>query len=154
VPRRDEIPAEWADRAIARAPQPADRRTREGPTATQVEAEQPDFLDRLATGINAYRRARGLEPLAPDDRLDALADGHSRAMAASRRLSHDGFRERLLHTGSRMCVENVARNFRTVDGVLQGWQASPGHLRNLLEPEVTHMGLANRDRFVTLFACR
>ena len=108
----------------------------------------------LARLINDYRRDQGLEPLDFATDLDGLAWAHTNAMADEGRLSHDGFRDRHLRTGSRICVENVARNFRTPQALLEGWQRSPSHQRNLLEPQVGRMAIAARERYVTFFACR
>ena len=97
---------------------------------------------------------RGLAPLAAAEDLDRIADEHSGAMADVKRLSHEGFRSRLQRTRSSLCVENVAWNYRTPEALLDGWRASPAHHRNLLEPDVTRMGLATATRYVTFFACR
>jgi uncharacterized protein YkwD len=74
-------------------------------------------------------------------------------MATERRLSHDGFRSRFDRTSARICVENVGWNFPFPEAQLEGWRASPGHHRNLLEPKVARMGLSMAGRYVTFFAC-
>lgn len=111
------------------------------------------YVRHLAQLINEYRGYNGLRPLdlAPD--LSALASEHSAKMAEYRRLSHDGFRDRLDRTSARLCVENVGMNFQDPETELDGWRASPGHNRNLLEPKVTRMGIAMSRTFVTFFAC-
>ncbi|MFO1328587.1 MAG: CAP domain-containing protein [Rubrivivax sp.] len=112
------------------------------------------FTRQLARLINEYRAHHGLAPLAAAEDLDRIADEHSGAMADVKRLSHEGFRSRLQRTRSSLCVENVAWNYRTPEALLDGWRASPAHHRNLLEPDVTRMGLATATRYVTFFACR
>lgn len=112
------------------------------------------FTQHLAQRINDYRLANGLAPLSWSDELAALAAEHSQEMAAQRQLSHNGFRDRRKRTASRICVENVAHNFPTVETLLAGWRHSPGHQRNLVEPKVERMGLAATARYVTFFACR
>lgn len=114
----------------------------------------PGLTEHLAERINTYRAEHGLAPLAWSADLTDLAAAHSREMAASRRLSHDGFRDRRAHTQSTLCVENVAHNFPTAETLLDGWRRSPGHHRNLLEPGVVRMGIATTARYVTFFACR
>jgi uncharacterized protein YkwD len=47
----------------------------------------------------------------------------------------------------------VGVNFPHPEAQLAGWQASPGHHRNLLEPKVARMGIATERSFVTFFAC-
>ena len=111
------------------------------------------YVRQLAALINEYRATRGLAPLelAPD--LSALASEHSLQMAEQRHLSHEGFRNRFDRTRARLCVENVGVNFPHAEAQLEGWRASPGHHRNLLEPKVARMGIATSSRFVTYFAC-
>lgn len=112
------------------------------------------FTQQLARLINAYRALNGLEPLATEEQLEALAGEHSAQMTAARRLSHEGFRERAQLTRSKVCVENVGWNYRTPESLLEGWRQSPTHHRNLLEPRVSRMGVAIRSVYVTFFACR
>ena len=111
------------------------------------------YAQRLAELINAYRRDHGLAPLAVADDLASIASEHSVRMADQRRLSHDGFRSRFDRTQARICVENVGWNFPFPEAQLEGWRASPGHHRNLLEPKVARMGLAVSGPYVTFFAC-
>jgi uncharacterized protein YkwD len=122
------------------------------PTAQALPVDP--FVAELARLINDYRREQGLAPLGLADELARLAWAHTAEMADQGRLSHDGFRDRYMRTGSRVCVENVARNFRTPGALLEGWQRSPSHRRNLLEPKVVHMAIAAQARYVTFFACR
>lgn len=111
------------------------------------------YARRLADLINDYRRDHGLGPLAVVEDLKAIASEHSSRMASQRRLSHDGFRNRFERTNARICVENVGWNFPFPEAQLEGWRASPGHHRNLLEPKVGRMGLAVTGPYVTFFAC-
>lgn len=111
------------------------------------------YVEHLADLINAYRAHHGLAPLALASDLNTLAAEHSSNMAQARRLSHEGFRDRFDRTQARICVENVGVNFPHPEAQLAGWQASPGHHRNLLEPKVARMGLATTRSFVTFFAC-
>ena len=124
------------------------------PAMAAPDPTPEEFARELATLVNGYRAQYGLAPLRPSAMLDEIAGSHSVDMAAQRQLTHAGFRDRYEQTGSPICVENLARNFATPDAVLRGWQQSPGHDRNLLEPKVTRMGIAINSRYVTFFACR
>ena len=108
---------------------------------------------RVLEVVNEYRQRNGLAPLRIAEDLGSLAQAHSVKMADRRRISHDGFRERFNRTTSRICVENVGMNFPHPEAQVDGWRASPGHDRNLLEPRVTRVGIANNASFVTFFAC-
>ena len=115
-----------------------------------VEARYAENLLRL---INEYRGQLGLAPLAMAEHLSDLAAEHSEHMTQSGRLSHESFRQRLGRSGSRLCVENVGIGYPYPKAQLNGWIGSPGHKRNLLEPNVRLAGVAVRDAYVTFFAC-
>jgi uncharacterized protein YkwD len=125
------------------------------PAAMEAQADRLDspYARHMAQLINDYRVRNGLAPLVLATDLNALAAEHSSQMAEQRRLSHDGFRGRFDRTSSRVCVENVGVNFPHAEAQLDGWRASPGHHRNLLEPRVAKMGIAQSRSFVTFFAC-
>jgi uncharacterized protein YkwD len=119
----------------------------------RTDAHEP-FVTDLSRLINEYRLREGLPVLDVTADLGGIARHHSEAMAEQGRLSHDGFRDRFVQARSRICVENVARNFRTPQAVFDGWRHSPAHHRNLLEPKVSRMAIAASARYVTFFACR
>ena len=123
--------------------------------ATRVEtlAVSEGYVRHLGNLINDYRAGHGLQPLIPAENLVALADEHSAGMAAQRKLSHDGFRDRAQRTQSAVCVENVGWNYPSPETQLEGWRKSPTHDRNLLHPKVSRMGLAVNTRYVAFFAC-
>ncbi len=84
-----------------------------------------------------------------NDLLMQAASGHSRDMAAQNYFSHvsmDGRRlqDRVNATGYLWVAlgENIAAGYDTVSGVMAGWQASPGHCANLMNPRFTQMGVA------------
>ena len=112
-----------------------------------------DYAERVMHAVNAYRIEKGLPALLPAPALVALAAEHSSDMAARRRPSHDGFAQRFERTGAELCVENVAQGFRIPEQVLIGWRHVATHHRNLLEPRVRYLGLANTALYVTFFAC-
>jgi uncharacterized protein YkwD len=123
-----------------------------GPAPRQ-DTGAPDYAERVMHAVNAYRVEKGLPALLPAPALAALAAQHSSDMAARRRPSHDGFAQRFERTGAELCVENVAHGFRMPEQVLAGWRTVATHHRNLLEPRVRYLGLANTGLYVTFFAC-
>jgi uncharacterized protein YkwD len=122
-------------------------------TAPACAQPMDGFGSHLADLINRYRENQGLAPLTITQDLVTIATEHSTDMAVRRQLSHDGFYDRFDRTGSRICVENVGRNYPTAEALLDGWRHSPEHHRNLLEPKVSRMGIAADARYVTFFAC-
>jgi uncharacterized protein YkwD len=122
--------------------------------AAPAGAQSTDGFGRhLADLINRYRETHGLAPLVMTQDLVTLAPEHSSTMAKRRRLTHEGFDVMYRRTGSRVCVENVGSNHRTAETLMDGWRHSPDHLRKLLEPKVSRMGIAANVRYVTFFAC-
>ena len=99
--------------------------------------------------INAYRKSNGLKPLKLDATLSEAAKAHSRDLAKWDRISHygsDGSNpwDRVKRAGypAKLAAENVGTGQVTFEEVIKGWQASPGHNRNLLLADAEHMGIA------------
>jgi uncharacterized protein YkwD len=99
--------------------------------------------------INAYRKQNGLKPLKLNPELTDAAKAHSRDLAKWDRISHygsDGSNpwDRVKRTGykARLTAENVGTGQINFNEVMKGWEASPGHNKNLLTPDATHMGIA------------
>lgn len=111
------------------------------------------YGQRMADLVNAYRVRHGLRALELDATLSLLALEHSRAMAMAGRMSHDDFPSRARRSGFALCVENVGWNYRSPDAQVDGWRASPGHDRNLLDRRVERMGIGVASDYVTLIAC-
>lgn len=99
--------------------------------------------------INEYRKSKGLKPLKLNAELTAAAKAHSRDLAKWDRISHygsDGSNpwDRVKRTGyhARLAAENVGTGQISFKEVLRGWEESPGHNKNLLLSDATHMGIA------------
>jgi uncharacterized protein YkwD len=112
-------------------------------SGTRLDAEKARDL------VNAYRRQNGLRPLKLQPALTEAARSHARDLAKWDRISHfgsDGSNpwDRVKRAGynARLAAENVGTGQITIDEVMKGWEASPGHKKNLLLPEAEHMGIA------------
>ena len=88
--------------------------------------------------INTHRQSQGLAPLEQQSVIAAQSRQHSEAMALNRRLSHDGFQERVGAIAQTLTYrgagENVASNQGYADPAtqaVQGWLNSPGHRQNI-----------------------
>lgn len=99
--------------------------------------------------INQYRHDKGLKPLQLNAQLTEAAKAHSRDLAQWDRISHygsDGSNpwDRVKRAGyhARLAAENVGTGQVDFQEVLRGWKESPGHNKNLLLPDATHMGIA------------
>lgn len=122
-------------------------------TTIEPAGADPAFEARVLAIINAYRPQKGRAALEIHPRLHQLARQHSQRMAATNRISHDGYHQRIRQSGFAYCFENVGWNYRTPQALVQGWQRSAGHNRNLLQQRIRYAGLAKVGPYVTFFAC-
>lgn len=132
----------------------------DAPKGSWERAPKGAFNDRDYTGsrldpekarvlINAYRKQKGLRPLQLNSKLTLAAKLHSRDLAQWDRISHYGSDgsdpwDRVAKTGfsAKLAAENVGTGQITVEEVMKGWKKSPGHNKNLLLKDATHMGIA------------
>ena len=110
---------------------------------TDLDVEKARLL------VNAYRKQHGLKPLVLNAALTEAAKLHSRDLAKWDRISHygsDGSNpwDRVKRVGYRakVAAENVGTGQASIEEVLKGWEASPGHNKNLLLRDAEHMGIA------------
>jgi uncharacterized protein YkwD len=97
--------------------------------------------------LNATRAREHLPPLALLAGLTAAARAHCQDMAEHRFVAHNSptqgsTADRLQRAGLRsgLMLENVARGYGPRE-IFDGLMASPGHRANILNPEVTHVGI-------------
>jgi len=118
----------------------------------------PGLRENVLRQVNAARasgktcgreRMPPAPPLVWNDMLFSAAARHSADMARRNYFDHvspDGERIGARATAEgyswRAIGENIAGGDRTVNGTLRGWIASPGHCRNIMNPEYTEIGLA------------
>lgn len=95
-------------------------------------------------------------PLRLENRLSAAAQLHSEDMQATGTLSHVGSdgssvverAERQGYQWSKL-AENVAWGYEAVDAVVAGWLSSPGHCRNIMNPDYRELGVGLAGTFWT-----
>ncbi len=104
---------------------------------------------------NAFRAQNGLSEVTPNAVLAGEAQAFADYLARSGAFSHtaDGREpgQRAQAAGYRYCTlaENIAyeqdslgfRTDRLIQLFVSGWEGSPGHRRNMLNPDVTEMGV-------------
>jgi uncharacterized protein YkwD len=130
------------------------------------------YEQRVITATNAFRRDQGLSTLRPSARLVGIAQEHAANMARQDKFGDNDKNGHVLD-GKNMeyrikaggyafeCVgENVGYELRQQDDVasmMEGWKNSPGHRRNMLQADVTEIGVgaaqgkSGRWYFVQLF---
>ena len=123
------------------------------------EPDEPDLaaVEQIAfDSTNALRQAENLPPLIPDKLLAATAKRFATFMARNGLYGHEADGKtpgrRLQSAGYQYCYvsENIGYAFNTrgfttaalVHTFVEGWKNSPGHRRNMVEPEATNLGVA------------
>jgi len=118
------------------------------PPLPAATANRPESLtrDEIIAAINATRKANGAPDWTYNPRLEAAALSQARLMARQDKLSHDlgvTLRQRVTEAGYLGAVgENVAKGYKTLPHVIEGWLESQGHRNTLLSSKFTEFGLA------------
>lgn len=101
-----------------------------------------------AAATNRMRARTGLAPVKADPHLARVAAKHACDMALRGRMTHLGTKTtgpsmRLKQSGYQPTIsaENIAAGPFTLSRVLAEWNASPGHLDNILLPQVRDFGV-------------
>ena len=119
----------------------------------------PDLTEAARTIVertNQLRATTGAAPTARNPRLDAAAREFAEFMAGSGRYSHDADgrdpaqRARAQHYDFCLIAENIAYRYSSAGfetdelarGFFDGWAASPGHRRNMLDTDAAETGVA------------
>ncbi len=115
--------------------------------------------------VNQTRQAgckcgtRNMPPVAPlrlHEQLMTAAQLHSADQAGMQKMDHRGsdgssVGTRLTRSGYRWQAvgENIAWNYPDINAVTEGWFSSPGHCRNLMNPDYTVFGIGEKDLYWT-----
>ena len=124
------------------------------PLSSHPSADEKFLLD----ATNRERAAAGLQPLKWDDNLAAAARQHAQLMAHENFLLHQlpgepPLDERAAQAGAKyaMIAENIAVG-PNPEEIHDGWMHSPGHRKNILNGELTAIGIATTRGSGGLFA--
>jgi hypothetical protein len=112
----------------------------------------------LFEAVNRERAAEDLPPLQWDSALAAAARKHVLRMAEEPLLDHQyageaSLRDRAADAGAHFSflAENIAVS-DTVEALHMAWMHSPGHRYNILNPDITSIGIATVERRGFIFA--
>jgi uncharacterized protein YkwD len=126
-----------------------------GPYRPQQQADLTRAGKAIFDRINEFRRSKKLDAVVRDPRLDQTAQAFAEYMATTGKYGHfaDGrsSTDRATANGYEYCLleENIAMEFKSngyATGPLaqkfaKGWQNSPPHRQNILNPAVTQTGI-------------
>jgi uncharacterized protein YkwD len=94
-------------------------------------------------------RQSAAPPLVWDDKLERAAQRHANDMARKKFFSHTGSDKSTVSSRVdkekfvwMLVGENLADGYKSEADVVAGWMTSPGHCKNIMNPEFTHMGVA------------
>ena len=155
------------DRGAATEPGAPTPRTssRPGPDAARPDLRRVDDL--IVSRTNDFRAEQGRSKVKVNPELRATAEYFAAYMARTNRYGHtaDGRQasERAEQHGYAYCLvsENIAYQYSSAgfatgalaSGFVTGWKESPGHRKNMLDPDVTETGVAvARSASGTFFA--
>lgn len=117
------------------------------PAPARAAEDVQELVRQLIHHVNKVRLDHGLKPLAPEARLSAAAQIHSRVMAVhdcfDHRCAEDGaMTDRLARAGYRyrLAAENIAAGMADPAEVVEGWMNSAGHRKNILLAEAREVG--------------
>jgi uncharacterized protein YkwD len=130
------------------------------PRAAQTQpVSRPDagqVMNGIVEQTNAFRRAQGLKPTAPNGTLAGTAQEFADFMARTDRYGHDADgrqpSQRATAHGYAYCLvsENIGYQYSSIgfrsgdlaERLVEAWKRSPGHRHNMLEPDATETGVA------------
>ena len=106
--------------------------------------------------VNEIRSQQGLSTLTLNNTLSLSALNHSTEMQLNSHFSHKGlngsnFSQRAIETGYTGSPrgENIARGQQTASAVYNAWINSEGHKANILNSQITDMGLGRSGNYWT-----
>jgi uncharacterized protein YkwD len=119
------------------------------PTFYQDLSKPDTALDPAAAAsmISGYRSNNGLGAVTVDPELMRMASEQAHAMAAHDKMDHDigrPFQERIRNSPFKnsVAVENISAGYHTLAEAFSGWRDSPPHRANMLNHNVTRIGIA------------
>jgi uncharacterized protein YkwD len=145
--------------AFAQAVDAHDRETIKPPAAPPPKGETPDLAKAVQPVVdqtNEFRKQEKQPPVAVNKELTKAAEYFAGFMAKTGKYGHEADdkkpADRAKEHGYEYCIvlENIAYLYNsegfTVEslagGFVKGWKESPGHRKNMLDPDVTDTGVA------------
>jgi len=121
---------------------------REAPPAQPPTPPSSSYSQDVLRLTNVERTKAGLAPLANDDALARVAQEKARDMQANGYFSHtsptygspfDMMKQ--YGVSYSYAAENIAKGYRTPNDVVAGWMGSSGHRANILNANLTNLGV-------------
>lgn len=120
-----------------------------------TSSPSPAIKSAVVCLINQQRTSRGLGALRANSHLDLSAQRWTQTLVATHQFTHgSNFSARISAAGYDWSVagENIATGYRTAEAVVQAWMASPGHCRNILDPDYGAVGTGIVDAAISPYS--
>ncbi|KAJ2448519.1 hypothetical protein EV183_005393 [Coemansia sp. RSA 2336] len=114
-----------------------------------------DWIVQMVCAVNKVRAAHGASPLGISDELNQIAQKHSEYQDSINQMTHDdpagGVGARLTAMGVQWmsAAENVAAGMSTPEEAQKAWEASSGHLANMVDTSMTFIGVGRSSNYYT-----
>ncbi|KAJ2909320.1 hypothetical protein GGI21_002003 [Coemansia aciculifera] len=125
------------------------------PAETGSVVAPSDWITTMACRINVVRAARGLQPLGLSSDLDTIAQKHSDYQNSINTMTHSdpaggvGDRLNAMSISWSSAAENVAAGMQTAEQAQQALENSPGHLANMVNPDLIYFGAGQTNGYYT-----
>ncbi|RPF26296.1 CAP domain-containing protein [Georgenia muralis] len=116
----------------------ADRATDPPASATVDPAA---YAEDLLIRTNDERTGLDLEPLEPSECAEQAATERAEALVGGGELVHAPMQSLLEECGVARAAENLVRSDATAAEVVAAWMDSPGHRNNIVDPDMTALGI-------------
>jgi uncharacterized protein YkwD len=103
--------------------------------------------DSLVVLINNERVLNGLPALIQEKLLTSICEEKCDDMIKIKIVNHDGFSSRFEKSNATVLLENLGYGFSTDNGLCQAYMNSPRHKYNILNRNVTHIGVYTKQKY-------
>ena len=118
------------------------------PTVEKIYLPQPsNESDSLIVYINNERALNGLPALIQEKLLTSICEEKCDDMIKTKIVTHEGFQDRFEKSNAMVLLENLGWGFSTDNALCQAYMNSPKHRYNILNRNVTHIGIYTKNSY-------
>ncbi|WP_341359241.1 CAP domain-containing protein [Georgenia sp. M64] len=132
---------------VTSSPAPAASATADSPASATADspasatADPAAYAEDLFARTNDERAGLDLEPLEPSECAQQAATQRAEALVGGDELVHAPMQSLLEECGVDRAAENLVRSDATAEEVVAAWMDSPGHRNNIVDPDMTALGI-------------
>lgn len=103
--------------------------------------------DSLLVYINNERVLKGLPELIQEKLLTSICEEKCDDMIKTKNVTHEGISNRFKKSNAMVLLENLGYGFSTDNALCQAYMNSPRHRDNILNRNVTHIGIYTKNSY-------